>query len=444
MPSPWIRSALEKTLRLTIRRKYGSELSLQRRLRARDESETRQYSLRAAVAYANTMRHTSPGFAKRLLHEGLGQSITAETWSSLPVLTKSDYRNDSNSWYGEPVRSGSVVWKYTSGSTGEPFKFPHTDESQISESAANELNLLDVGWSPAMGRATIKFEPKPSTGMRKLYRALIGRREISFAAPDFRLAHVPQMVEQLQLARVSYLRGYSTTVYLFAQEILRQQLSCPINLITTFGEGLFPHQANVVEQAFDGKVYRDYGGSEAMHIGFECKEQDGYHVDLSRFHVEILKDGKPAGANKAGDLVITAFRNTAMPLVRYRIGDIGRWAVTGARCPCGNRFPQLAQIEGRAADIVVTPSGRVINVPLLVVVFEYAQEHIVEFKVIQKEGCHFDILWVARHNRAADYLPSLHQKLVATCGDECTFDWHQVEEINADSTGKHRILVLSQ
>ena len=178
-----------------------------------------------------------------------------------------------------------------------------------------------------------------------------------------------------------------------------------------------------------------------MHIGFECVERRGYHVDLARFYVETMREGRLTMPGESGDIVVTAFRNAAMPLVRYRIGDVGLWAVNDTPCPCGNRFPLLAEVLGRTADVVVTATGHVINVPLLVVVLEYAHEHITHFKVIQKESDRFDVLWVARHDRAADHLPALQQELLTKSGGSVSFDWHQVAEIPADKSGKRRVFV---
>ena len=358
------------------------------------------------------------------------------------MLTKDDFRRDAESWYGTPVRERNVIWTFTSGSTGEPFKFPVTEEASAAESAAQELNLMAVGWRRQMGRATLKVEPKPPTGLRKLGYALVGKHEIGFTAADFRMEHVPAMVDRLRRERISYLRGYSSSIHLFAKEVLRRGLECKIPLITTLGEGLSQRQAQDVELAFGGTVYRDYGGSEAMHIGFECVARNGYHVDLARFYVEILReDGVPAEPGETGNIIVTAFRNDAMPLVRYRIGDLGSWAVDTAPCPCGNHFPRFAEVLGRSSDLVITPAGRVVNTPLLVVVFEYAQEHIVQFRVIQKSVDHFVVLWVARHDRAADHVPGLQQQLSVAFGGGVSFEWQQVADIPPERSGKRRIFV---
>jgi phenylacetate-CoA ligase len=251
------------------------------------------------------------------------------------------------------------------------------------------------------------------------------------------------MVERIQTERVSYLRGYAASVYLFAHEVGRQKLTCPIPLIVTLGEGLAPEQADVIERAFGGKVYRDYGGSEAMHVGFECREQRGYHVDLARFYIEISRDGRPIGRGEAGDVIVTAFGNSAMPLVRYRIGDVARWSDDDAPCPCGNRFPLLAEVIGRAADVAVTATGHMINLNLLGGIFRYAQEHIAQYQLIQKEPDRFDVRWVPLHDRAREILPRLQQELSITFGS-VAFDWHEVAEIPPERSGKRRTLIPLQ
>src|SRR5205085_4074529 len=51
--------------------------------------------------------------------------------------------------------------------------------------------------------------------------------------------------------------------------------------------------------------------------------------------------------------------NYAMPLIRYRIGDLGSWAA-GA-CPCGRGLPRLERVAGRVTDFLVGTDGRLVS-----------------------------------------------------------------------------------
>jgi phenylacetate-CoA ligase len=334
-----------------------------------------------------------------------------------------------------------LIWCWTSGSTGEPFKFPHTKESSHAETVGYDLNMRALGWQPHWAMATIKVEVPPLKGMRRIIRGIMGNTPIGIAAAEFQRDRVPEYVERLKAAHIQYLRGYSTSVYLLADEILRRGLRIHIPLITSLGEALTESQAEIIERAFGGKVYRNYGGSEAMNMGFECREQRGYHLDLSRFFVELVDQGRVVGPGETGEIVVTHFRNDSMPLVRYRIGDLGAWETSDYACPCGLRSPVLSRISGRVADTVITSTGHLINVPLLVVVFEYAQEHISQFKVVQLEPSLFEVKWVARHDKAHEQIEALNRQLVEKTGGSIAFRWTQVDRIPPEPSGKCRIFV---
>jgi phenylacetate-CoA ligase len=72
--------------------------------------------------------------------------------------------------------------------------------------------------------------------------------------------------------------------------------------------------------------------------------------------VEIVDDaGRPAPPGEMGWVVLTPIVNFAMPLLRYRIGDL---AEAGAPCPCGRGLPVLSRVPGRRRGQVLLPDGR--------------------------------------------------------------------------------------
>ncbi|MCB9357633.1 MAG: phenylacetate--CoA ligase family protein [Calditrichaeota bacterium] len=443
MLAGWLYPPLQWLQRITVRRDVLAEMRRQRAFRKQPIAEQWSWSFARAVDFAHHMAKLSPAYGKLLAERGvtLPGRMTLDEWQALPVVSKADFRRESDAWYGQTGDAHEWTWCWTSGSTGEPFKFPHTTHSQLCEVVRNELSLLTVGFKPHYPSATIKVEIKKPTGFRKVIRALMGNTPVGFAAAEFKRENVPHMVEELRRAGIKFLRGYSTSIYLLADEMLARGLHVHVPIISTFGEGCSPAQAEIIEKAFSGKVYRDYGGSEAMHMAFEGPSQNGYHVDLSRFYVEILRDGRPVKPGEAGEIVVTGFTNDAMPLVRYRMGDIGIWAEPRNTVPGEENTPIIASISGRSADTVFTSTGHLINVPLLVVVFEYAQEHISQFKVIQTAPDVFDVQWVARHDRAAEHVAKLNEELVEKTGGATKFTWYQVPEIAPEPSGKRRILV---
>ena len=56
---------------------------------------------------------------------------------------------------------------------------------------------------------------------------------------------------------------------------------------------------------------------------------------------------------------MTDLLNLGMPLIRYRIGDMGVW--DEGPCPCGRGLPRLREISGRVTDFLVGHDGRLVS-----------------------------------------------------------------------------------
>lgn len=109
-----------------------------------------------------------------------------------------------------------------------------------------------------------------------------------------------------------------------------------------------------LEDAFGIKAYDSYGLSEMFGPGvaFECQEQDGLHIWEDHFLVEILdRDGNPCAPGERGELVLTSLTKEAMPLIRYRTGDVTYLLEDG--CSCGRTSRRLHRFLGRADDMLV-------------------------------------------------------------------------------------------
>src|SRR5262249_8028755 len=118
-------------------------------------------------------------------------------------------------------------------------------------------------------------------------------------------------------------------------------------------------QRRVIEEVFACRVTNRYGCEEVSLIACECERHEGLHVNADNLLVEVLRDGRPAAPGEPGSVVVTDLSNRAMPLLRYQVGDVA--VATDRLCPCGRGLPLLERIEGREADYVVTPSGRLIS-----------------------------------------------------------------------------------
>jgi phenylacetate-coenzyme A ligase PaaK-like adenylate-forming protein len=99
-----------------------------------------------------------------------------------------------------------------------------------------------------------------------------------------------------------------------------------------------------------------YGLSEVIGPGVSCEcveGQSGLHVNEDHFLVEVVDpaSGRPLGPGERGELVFTTLTKEAMPVLRYRTGDIA--ALDPSPCPCGRTLVRMSKVTGRKDDMLV-------------------------------------------------------------------------------------------
>src|SRR6266540_5680059 len=112
-----------------------------------------------------------------------------------------------------------------------------------------------------------------------------------------------------------------------------------------------------LEEAWGGIDACDiYGLSEVMGPGVaaECREGKGaLHVFDDHFLPEVVdpQTGEPVEPGGQGELVLTTLTKEALPVIRYRTGDVTSFV--DGDCPCGRTHRRIARFSGRVDDMLV-------------------------------------------------------------------------------------------
>lgn len=208
------------------------------------------------------------------------------------------------------------------------------------------------------------------------------------------------------------------------------------------GEQLFAFQRDEITRNLGARVIESYGCTEAGPIAAECRA-GALHLLTANVHLEIFRDGEPVPPGEFGEIVVTPLVNRAMPLVRCRIGDQG--AISPEPCICGLPQPVLAELRGRAADLLLKPDGTPVHGSVLgdalhrhyvgdtplgraqKVLFEQLDRH--TWKV-QIEA--------ARHGDAEALDRQVADLMRETFGEECRARTEIVASIPREASGKFR------
>src|SRR6185295_13860140 len=110
-----------------------------------------------------------------------------------------------------------------------------------------------------------------------------------------------------------------------------------------------------IERAFGLSAFDVYGLSEIIGPGVagECEARDGLHVADDHFLPEIIDPatGAALGPGHEGELVLTTLTKRALPVIRYRTGDVT--TLTDAPCACGRTTARMARVKGRSDDMLI-------------------------------------------------------------------------------------------
>jgi len=279
-----------------------------------------------------------------------------------PLLTREEFRLNQNAFLSETTPPRLRIRAGTTGTTGANLKVAYTEELARENWA---FLLRQWAWAEIEER-----EPRvtffgarivPMKRTKPPYWTL-NRPERQTLASIFHLSDrtAPDYLDFLEQHRGQVLEGFPSVLGMLADFALHSGRTIRMRVVFTSGEPLYPDVRAKIEQAFHARVYDSYGMTEYCGQIQEC-ERGQMHLIPEYGFLEILDENNvPARPDEEGYFVWTGFLNRAMPLIRYRIGDRGRW-LAGPHCACGRAFQRVLPTITRESDILHAIDGRLFS-----------------------------------------------------------------------------------
>ncbi|MET7462740.1 AMP-binding protein [Nonomuraea sp. NPDC005501] len=272
--------------------------------------------------------------------------------AELPVVDKQVLREQPlERLLAEDVDPDRCLSFQTSGSTGRRVRVLHDQDSHDYHMAACVRRFLATGrYLPTDRLSHIRPFAPPGRMFEKLN---LFRRHVI-------LSHRPmrEIKAELLANRPKVLIGYPVHLRALLRELTPAELARlkrTLRLVMTESELLLPEHRTMFEERFGAPVFDEYSAFEVLNIAYDCRYGRA-HLGEDRVYCEIVDDqGRPLPDGEPGQVVVTAFMERAMPLLRYSLGDIGM--IEPGRCRCGRRFRTLRLTAGRSNDYVTLPSG---------------------------------------------------------------------------------------
>jgi phenylacetate-CoA ligase len=277
-----------------------------------------------------------------------------DEFARLPVLDRHDVRDAGDRLFSRAV-APELVWKdATGGSSGAPTEIRTGPRERGWRESGMEHFMRRVGL-PAGTRTALLWghhlDPIERDSLRDRAREwLVNVRPFDCLrlSDDLLMQHHREMERFRPKCIVAYASALAALAeFLEARGIVP---SYPSARIVTGAEKLLPHHREIVERVFRCPVHERYGGRDVSLIGFQTDAPDrlDFEIDWSALLVE------PETSDERAPILITKLHADAMPMIRYRVGDIGAFAA-GSRP--GHPSFQLLSVVGRETDRVRLPGG---------------------------------------------------------------------------------------
>jgi phenylacetate-CoA ligase len=306
-------------------------------------------------------------FADRRL--GPDDVTSPEQLVQWPILRKSDvieFAADLRASALPPGERATSVYR-SSGTTGRPVEVIQTQASEAMFSLLwmrqawwfdlhPEALFADVRISREVARGTTSSTASDGVLVHRPQWLYLGQFFETGPEIAFNLTNSPeQQVAWLRQYRPRYVQSYPGT---FEEWTLATDGHKPVDSLEALigiGTHLTPSLRKKLEQIFQIPIHQTYGLNEIGKVALRC-EAGRYHVHTEHCLVEIVDgQGQPCRPGETGHLLVTAFRNLAMPLLRYDTGDMAE-AVEGP-CPCGRTLPSFGEVLGRYRRYAGLPTG---------------------------------------------------------------------------------------
>ncbi|ADQ69348.1 phenylacetate-CoA ligase [Halogeometricum borinquense DSM 11551] len=315
-----------------------------------------------------------PFYREKLEEMGLkpGDIERIDDVQKLPFTTKEDFRDNYPTEMFAVDMDDVVRIHASSGTTGKPKIVSYTQDD------------LDV-WSDAIARCLVAAGLDSDDVVQNAYGygLFTGGLGLHQGVEELGATVIPigggqtqrqvEMLADLESDALACTPSYALYLAETAAEMGVDIRDLPLRLVIFGAEPCTEPMREEIEERLGVTGVDIYGLSEIVGPGvsIECLEQDGLHVWEDRFYPEVVdpQTGEPVEEGEEGELVLTTLSKDALPVLRYRTGDLT--TLNYDTCDCGRTAVRMDNITGRADDLLIVRGVNVYPSEIESVVLEF-------------------------------------------------------------------------
>ncbi len=366
----------------------------------------------------------------------LDQKNPLENLKKFPILTKEILKKQTPAILTQPKEK--LIKNGSSGSTGEQTIVYWSKKEQTINRATQMLWWKWANYT--IGDLLIQTGITPNRiGLKKYKDFFFRTKYIQAFSHDSK--EIALFLKSLNPKKEYTLAGYASSLFVFSKIAKEKNIDVKIKSAISWGDKLFAHYRTSIFEAFGCKTYETYGSAEGFMIGAQ-KDLDYLYIMSTNVFVEVVDDyGNEVEDGTLGNVLVTNLNGYAMPLIRYKIGDL---AIKLPR----NKYPEKTELNlpifekiiGRDTDIIKTPSGNYMVVHSFTGIFEHIPE-IKQFCVIQNNLSGIEIQYIKAGNFEESILEKIKLAIENYLNEPFEIFFEEVNEIKPTPSGKPQLII---
>jgi phenylacetate-CoA ligase len=331
-----------------------------------------------------------------------------DDFARLPVLTRDDIHEAGTKLIASSVPAEQIRKDRTGGSTGVPTEIFLGPNERGWRDSGMERFFETLGVPEGSRTALLwghHLDPKATDSFRDRYQAFVSNIKW-FDSLRLSPETLDEYHRELEHFRPACIIAYASALGHLAEHILARKYkpNYPTRCSITGGEKLWSRHRGLIEEAFGKPVHERYGSRDAGCIGVQLQPASSleYTVDWANTFVE------PELPQAESPILVTKLQADAMPMIRYRIGDTGRFSPESKP---GHPTFVLPDVMGRVVDRISLPDGRwVMGLEVPHMLKDYPVR---EFLFLQRRDHSVELQIVPQNDFDEDSLNSIHSLLSA-------------------------------
>jgi phenylacetate-CoA ligase len=433
--------------------RHGAEYRRIRRLLRQSQWWTREqldaYQLERLRETVSHAYERSPYYRERFDEAGVRPEDLRrpEDIRHFPTVGREDVRENLERIVPEEFQRKPLMKLVTGGTTGSGLVIPVEERFRNRERGFVWHLWEGVGYTPRQRCVILrnrKCPPEINDGiwyMDKSSNAMI------FSAQRLGPNTIGQYLAAIEKHRPEVLIAYPSLAHLLTTYARDAGWSEKVfKLVLLASETLYEFQRRELEARLQAPVRILYGHVEGCALFGYCDKSSDYHVQPEYGYVEFLRsDGSDATPGEVGEIVATNFENRALPLIRYRTGDLAE--PSDRMCPCGRQYRLVERIQGREGDYIQTPSGQAHSPTVIEFAMDQTllegHEGFADLQFVQERIDEIVVKVVPGKRFTPEGLDRLCELLDEQLAHECRIEREVVREIPRTARQK-KLLVMSK